>query len=594
MWKKGTNMDALVLLEDLSVSPRRLGLPSEVLVVEAEGRCRRRSGADILRLSDVVPYQRLLGLNLKAKEAAARWYRVAGVDLTLWESTGVSVGECLRQTAGIMLSRALRHATLYQELMEHYHCDQVFLWGELPPWSYKYTRSWNLPTKSLVRRSRLAPLRAKLFRKAINGRARLLRLLRQERTSNMTETPAKPADSKLRIFAPPDAVLNGFIEQLADHLEATVYASDPSAGRRNLGFSREDVEAEYRRRADQIVDSREFQDMCEQIGSWCLPMFSEWVRSYLPRTAAYTVIAGMDFKEFLREEHIDLLISAMPWMGLRRAYVQVAQRCGIPSIALQDGVLGEHETMSLPPIDADYALTLGAHGSGWFEQAGFASQNICRAGDLLWGDKTKVLPPDHVPCLKSTVEVLYLAPRPEDHSAQFSLSEADEEMELVCSTLAQRPFLHVSVRFHPRWKDYLPFDWRWKKERMMSGLLRDRVTFLQANESVETAIERADVVVCYASSALVQAVRLRKPVVYVDVAAHQHPYSKVMKPISRPAELLAGVDQAVRCGSEVVRRWREVLGEQVDVNVNWPDVVDFVRQACIGPGTTVRHESLGP
>ena len=584
-------MDALVLLEDLTVSPRRLGLPSEVLIVEAEGQCRRRSGADIVRLSDVVPYQRLLGLNLKAKEAAAKWYRVAGVDLTLWENTGVSVGECLRQTAGIMLCRALRHATLYQDLMERYHCDQVFLWGELPPWGYKYTRSWNLPTKSLVRRSRLAPLQTKLFRKAVNGRARLLRLLRQDRISNMTETPTKPVGSKIRIFAPPDVVLDGFIEQLADRLEATVYGSNPGAGRRNLGLSREDVEAEYQRRANQIVGSAEFQDVCEQIGSWALPMLSDWVRSYLPRTASYTVIAGMDFKEFLREEHIDLLISAMPWMGLRRAYVQVAQHCGIPSIALQDGVLGEHETMSLPPVDADCALTLGVHGSRWFEQAGFASQNICRAGGLLWGDKAEVLPADHVPGTKSTVEVLYLAPRPEDHSAQFSLSEADEEMELVCSTLAHRSSLHVSVRFHPRWKDYLPFDWRWKKERLMSGFLHHRVTFLQGNESVEAAIERADVVVCYASSALIQAVRLGKPVVYVDVAAHEHPYSKAMKPVARPAELLAGIDQAVRCGPDVVRRWREVLEEHVDVNVKWPKVADFVKQTCTGLGTAIQHGS---
>jgi hypothetical protein len=382
--------------------------------------------------------------------------------------------------------------------------------------------------------------------------------------------------------------LNGFIEQLADRLEATLYTGDPAAGHRELTLTFEEVETEYRRRANQIVGSPEFHDVCARIGSWSLPMFSEWVRSVLPGTAAYTVMSGMEFAEFLREERIDLVISTMPWAGLKRAYIQVAQKYGIPSVALQDGVLfGDCETISLPPVMADYALTLGAGGFSWFEQAGFPSQNICRAGDLLWSHNLKVPEVNGVPPPKGVVDVLFLAPRPEDHSAQFSLFEADEEIELVCSTLALEPSLHVSVRFHPRWRDYLPFDWRSKKERMISELLRDRVTFVGENENVEAAIERADVVVCYASSALVQAVRLSKPVVYVDVAAHRHPYSDRIQPASRPHELLTAFDQAIRCGPVVVQRWREVLEEQVDENVNWAHVVDFMRRACVGAGAAM-------
>jgi hypothetical protein len=57
--------------------------------------------------------------------------------------------------------------------------------------------------------------------------------------------------------------------------------------------------------------------------------------------------------------------------------------------------------------------------------------------------------------------------------------------------------------------------------------------------------------------------------------------------------VLAGIDQEVRCGGEVFRRWREVLDEQVDVNVHRPNVVDFVRQPCISAGTPVGHESQG-
>jgi hypothetical protein len=37
----------------------------------------------------------------------------------------------------------------------------------------------------------------------------------------------------------------------------------------------------------------EFWDVCEQIGSWFLPVLSEWVRCYLPQTVAGMVIAGM-------------------------------------------------------------------------------------------------------------------------------------------------------------------------------------------------------------------------------------------------------------------------------------------------------------
>ena len=47
--------------------PERFAVPTGAL---GKSHRRRRSGADIVRLSDAVPYRRLLGLNLKATHLA--------------------------------------------------------------------------------------------------------------------------------------------------------------------------------------------------------------------------------------------------------------------------------------------------------------------------------------------------------------------------------------------------------------------------------------------------------------------------------------------------------------------------------------------
>jgi hypothetical protein len=597
-------MRTLLIFEDCPEPLSTLLDGRQCRVVEVDGRALVPDhGGEILRLHDLVPYDQLYRLNQQAKRIAASWYMVLGKDATWSRELGISIGDCLRFPLALRLARYLRYAALLGVLARERSGQEMLVWGRSPsglrsvlpdrdfhsllnyfihPWvqtkpDHGSAGGLRASGSERLREAIEQGVRScrvlLLFSRSVVSAAR--RAIRAAPTSvDRPLAPEVEREDRLRIFTSPDTVLNPFIEGISAQMGAHLVRH---AQVRTDWEVRYRAFRDYTRRAERITDSPELAGLCGADAPWLLPIIQRWLREQLPANAAHLIDAGLEFAELLHRRQIAGMFMPMAWAGVPRMQLRIAQAMGIPTSVIQDGVLERHETTAVPEVDPDFAVVLGPSGTRWFVEAGVSPERILPAGEHIW--RGQLRPVDREPAVRAdagVLTVLYCAPRPSIHGAQYSLFEADEEIEIVCNAVASFPQLRLVLRVHPRTVDEFPgAAWKARVAQQLFRAVGDRGVMGDELQQYEAALGGADLVICYPSTTLVQAAHAGKHTIMCDFSGRQAvPVPGV--PVAFSHGQLVDQLRAYTQGADMERSQRAMLKEHLSLDIDYAEFVGDV------------------
>ena len=576
-------MQVVLLMEDID---DLTSLPKNniQMMIEVEGRLRKQvPPIETFRVTKYLPWEQLYYFNILARNIAGKWYFVEGSDQTISEELGISIGDCLRFSLGIFIARSLRHGELISRIATIEGLTRIWVWGKSNPAIENAAQMLSVPFEIIPAR--------KPWQRGCLGESRVAQqfLSKVKRVmyewpkliaGSLSTTPISVFGQSLKIFAPKDVATADFVSRIAERLKATVYWDVPDV-RYSAKWMRIQNRDAYRKQLDFILKSDAYMLLVESLPSWFRSALTGWLSKNFPIAAERLLRNAVRFRAFLEEIPVDIALMPMAWGGEMRAYMHVARQFGIPTVVIQDGILAKDYESCVPPVAADYALVLGESGRLWFQDAGIPSSNIFVIGSLLWNPKVTTvdeagIEERRLDPTERKATVVYIAPRPAVHGAQFSEFEAEEQIELVCRTLANCNELDLVVKLHPRSIQWPGQRWVTRIQSTIRKASGGRATIVDPNMDLFSLLGQADIVVSYLSTSLIQAILVRKPVILCEFSGRRMDIEEKVPIAYSPDNLVRLINEALRNPQRFCDALEPVVRSHVSLLTNIEDVTDFI------------------